>query len=64
MTIWVGPEDNSVPAKAMWIPGTNLTNGVYSTLTLLFASILEVCQTTDLPKFDFKKSILGLEKST
>ena len=64
MTVWVGPEDNSVPARPAWLPGTNFKDGIYGTLALFYTMILEVCQSTKLPKFDFKKSILGLGKST
>ncbi len=64
MTIWVGPEDNSTPARTVWLPGTNFTNGIYGTLAFFYTTILEVCQSTELPKLDFKESILGLGKST
>lgn len=64
MTVWVGPKDNSMPARPAWLHSTNFKNGIYGTLALFYTMVLEVCQDTKLPKFDFKKSIMGLGKST
>lgn len=64
ITVRIGPEDNSIPSKIVWAPGTDFRYGIYSTLALFYTMILEVCHSTKLPTFDFKKCILGIGKET